>query len=269
MRGQTAALAPPHRIGIVGSRSASRYGLDQAARFAGSLARAGYTIVSGMARGVDQAAHSGALDAGGTTIALLGNGVDRPWPHYYDLARLLDQGLLMSEFAPGQAPRRHHFPLRNRLIAALSDAVLVIEAAHASGSLITAHWGLELGKEVFALPGRVDHPMAAGTLRLLREGARAVGSPAELLSDLGWALEPTVTEATTPDQPKDEQALRLWDLLQGETLNVNELAARLQSPLPEVLARLSALQLSGHVAQSPGGLYRRTYPGASSTTPDQ
>ncbi|MEZ5974420.1 MAG: DNA-processing protein DprA [Planctomycetota bacterium] len=256
VRGQVECLAPRRSIAIVGSRAPSAYGLDQARRFAGHLAARGITVVSGMARGIDQAAHSGALACGGPTIAVLGSAVDRPWPGYDRLPELLEHGLIVSEFAPGQGPRRHHFPLRNRLIAALADAVLVIEAAHASGSLISAHWAVELGREVFALPGRVDHPMAQGTLRLLREGARAVGSAAQILTDLGWAgpVLPTDENEALPTEPDAAAIVRA---LTGETLDIQELSRRLDRSVPELLGQLCHLQLGGWIARGPGGLYRR------------
>ena len=257
LRGRSELLTQEPCIAIVGSRSASGYGLDQAARFADALARAGFVVVSGMARGVDQAAHAGALAAGGATIAVLGNGVDDPWPRWSGLNDLSERGLLLSEFPPEQKPRRHHFPLRNRLIAALADAVLVIEAAHASGSLITAHWALDMGREVFALPGRVDHAMATGTLRLLREGARAVGSPAQLLTDLCYEADPgSVPVPSQAPRPQNEDAARIFDTLQGETLDINELAQRTCLPIPAVLAHVAQMELGGLVTRGPGGLYR-------------
>ncbi|MFT4648921.1 MAG: DNA processing protein [Glaciecola sp.] len=257
LRGCSDLLTKNPCIAIVGSRSASGYGLDQAARFADALARAGFVIISGMARGVDQAAHAGALAAGGATIAVLGNGVQDPWPRWSGLNDLITRGLLLSEFPPGQSPRRHHFPLRNRLIAALADAVLVVEAAHASGSLITAHWALDMGREVFALPGRVDHAMATGTLRLLREGARAVGSPAQLLSDLCYEGDFAKTQPHRENiRPQDKDAGRIFNALQGETLDINELAERTRLPIAAVLAHMAQMELGGLVTRGPGGLYR-------------
>ncbi len=257
LRGRSELLQQEPCVAIVGSRSASGYGLDQAARFADALARAGFVIISGMARGVDQAAHSGALAAGGSTIAILGNGVQDPWPRWSGLSELTEKGLLLSEFPPGQSPRRHHFPLRNRLIAALADAVLVIEAAHASGSLITAHWALDMGREVFALPGRVDHALATGTLRLLREGARAVGSPAQLLADLCYESEAQQPLFSKQDiRPKDKDAGRIFDTLQGDTLDINDLAERTRLPVSALLAHMAQMELSGLVTRGPGGLYR-------------
>ncbi|MCA9001354.1 MAG: DNA-processing protein DprA [Planctomycetes bacterium] len=258
LRGRGEWLEREPCIAIVGSRSASGYGLDQAARFAHALAKAGFVIISGMARGIDQAAHAGALAAGGGTIAVLGNGVSDPWPRWSGLADLIERGLLLSEFAPGQGPRRHHFPLRNRLIAALADAVLVVEAAHASGSLITAHWALDMGREVFALPGRVDHAMASGTLRLLREGARAVGSPGQLLADLSYETPTGLGGSPVAlPRPEDADAARIFDALEGETLDINDLAARTGLPIPATMAHMAQLELAGLVLRGPGGLYRR------------
>ena len=137
-RGRHELLGRVPSIAVVGSRAATPYGLDQARRFGRELARVGVCVVSGLARGVDQAAHEGALEAGGDTVAVLGCGVDRPWPDGPTTDRIGREGLLVSEFPPGTGPRRHHFPLRNRLISCLSQAVLVIEAAARSGSLITA-----------------------------------------------------------------------------------------------------------------------------------
>ncbi len=172
------------RIAIVGTRAPTPYGTAQAVRFAAAFAKAGVIVVSGLARGVDQAAHMGCLKAGGDTISVLGSGLSRPWPSTPLIGEIERQGLLLSEFEPEQPPRPHHFPLRNRIISGLSDAVVVIEAAEASGSLITARWAADQGRDVFALPGRIDHPMSRGTHKLLREGALLVESPEELLGEL-------------------------------------------------------------------------------------
>ncbi len=187
LRGRVDLLARSPALAIVGSRSPTAYGEAQALRFARAFADAGATVVSGLARGVDQAAHAATLEVGGATLAVLGSGVDCPWPAgplADDLAR---RGLLLSEFPPGLGPRRHHFPLRNRILAGLCVAVVVIEAGARSGSLITARWAVDQGRELFALPGRVDHPMARGCHRLLREGAHLAESPEEVLDHLGLA----------------------------------------------------------------------------------
>ena len=254
MRGRLELLTRGPRLAIVGSRTPSAYGLEQAGRFASALARAGIVVVSGMARGVDQSAHEGALAEGGATIAVLGSGVDRPWPDGRLARRLLREALLLSEFEPGSGPRKHHFPLRNRLISGLSLGVLVVEAAQRSGSLITARWALDQGKEVWALPGRVDQPMARGTHALMREGATPVESPAQMLEDLFGAAGgrgPTGGERA-PSLP----ASALVEALRGETLSADELSRRCAQPIAHVLAELAMLELDGHLRRAPGGLYQ-------------
>jgi DNA processing protein len=250
--GQLEALTQGPRIAIVGSRGPTAYGLDQATRFAAAFARQGWVVVSGLARGVDQAAHRAALDAGGTTVAVLGCGVDRPWPDGPLARSIRTSGLLLSEFSPGTPPRRHHFPLRNRIISGLSTGVLVIEAARRSGSLITARWALDQGKTVFALPGRVDNPLAAGTLALIRDGATPVGSPAELLADL-IGTRP-LPEAGAQSHAAPETAL--IRALRTDALTPDELCRRLGIPLAEVLVELVQGELDGFIARSPGGLFR-------------
>jgi DNA processing protein len=251
LRGREELLTGRPRVAIVGSRAPTPYGEAQARRFATSLAKAGVTVVSGLARGVDAAAHAGALDAGGATIGVLGCGVDRPWPAGPLAERMTEEGLLLSEFAPGQEPRKHHFPLRNRLISALADAVVVIEAAFASGSLITAHWAADQGRPVFALPGRVDHPMARGCHRLIREGAELLESPAEVLREIGQPKLP-FDKAPEVSAPRDT----IETLLVGETLTSNELAARLGLSPQALLPRLAELELEERLVRAPGGLWR-------------
>ncbi len=252
IRGRREVLPHSPRVAIVGSRSPSAYGEAQARRFARVLAEAEVTIVSGFARGIDQCAHRAALEAGGRTLAVLGNGVGNPWPASELLPVMLERGLFLSEREPEEPPRPHHFPLRNRLISGLARAVLVIEAAHASGSLITARWAADQGREVFALPGRVDHPMSRGCHRLLREGARLVEDPEEILEELGirpsCAADSPVGEAR-PDSPVVLE-------LRGATLSADELARRLRRPLPQVLVELVEAEMAGRVARTPGGLFR-------------
>jgi len=253
-RGRLELLGERPRIAIVGSRAPTPYGESQAARFATVLASAGVTVVSGMARGIDAAAHRFALREGGRTIAVLGNGVDRPWPAGELAETLAREGLLLSEFQPGEPPRPHHFPLRNRVISGLCEGVVVIEAAHASGSLITARWAADQGREVWALPGRVDHPMSRGTHRLIREGATLVESPEEVLAELG--IVAPVAARTTRAAVTSAASHVLLGTLQGETLGAEELALRLDRSLPQVLTELVELELAGEVVRAPGGLYR-------------
>jgi len=251
-RGDLALLRDLPRIAIVGSRAPTPYGEAQARRFADAFASSGIIVVSGLARGVDAAAHTAALDAGGGTIAVLGSGVDRPWPDGPLAERMATDGLLLSEFPLGVGPRRHHFPRRNRLISALSSAVLVVEAAWASGSLITARWAADQGRAVFALPGRVDHPMARGCHRLIRDGATLTETPDQMLEELGW------TASSSSERASPAPAGPLEHALIGETLTADELALRLQREVADVLTELVELELRGAVARGPGGLYRRT-----------
>jgi DNA processing protein len=210
--------------------------------------------VSGLARGIDGLAHRAALDAGGATLAVLGSGVDRPWPPGELAERMAREGCLLSEFPPGQAPRRHHFPWRNRIIAGLASVVVVVEAAHASGSLITARWAVDQGRAVFAIPGRVDQPMSRGCHRLLREGAELLESPADLLPALGFERMDEPSSGT--DAPGKRRPHPLLAALRGETLTADELSLRLELPVAEVLVLLVELELAGSIARGPGGLYR-------------
>ena len=251
MIGREELLHRKRMVAIVGSRAPTPYGEAQARRFGSALAAAGVVVVSGMARGVDSAAHRGALEVGGETIAVLGCGVDRPWPAGPLAQDLAKRGLLLSEFPPGMGPRRHHFPLRNRIISGLAQAVLVVEAAWASGSLITARWGVEQGRSIFALPGRVDHPMARGAHRLIREGATLIDSPEELAQDLYGELA-----GAEPEPGTRVERSPLLEALVGETLSVDELALRIEEPPLEVLAQLATHELAGTIARCPGGLYR-------------
>jgi len=256
LRGDEDALASSRFVAIVGSRSPTPYGLEQARLFAMSFAAAGVVVVSGLARGIDAAAHAGALDAGGETIAVLGSSVDRPWPRGEVATRVIEEGLLLSEHPLGTDPRPHHFPLRNRLISGLSDAVVVIEAAARSGSLITAHWAADQGRDVFALPGRVDQPMSRGTHKLIREGASLVEDPREVLAELYGApsTEDPSGEALAEDPQEDDIIMAR---LSTEDLTVDELVAATGIEVRALLNRLVEGELSGLIARAPGGLYRR------------
>lgn len=246
--GRSELLARRPRVAVVGTRSPTPYGELQAARVAAFLALQGVVVVSGLARGIDACAHRAALECGGATLAVLGSGVDRPWPEGELAQRMCVEGCLVSEFPPGLGPRRHHFPWRNRIIAALARAVVVVEAAQASGSLITARWAADLGRSVFAIPGRVDQPMSRGCHRLLREGAELLESPAELLPGIGLA------PAVEPSEDRPHHPI--LGALRGETLTADELALRLARPTEEVLVSLVELELAGSVVRGPGGLFR-------------
>ncbi len=262
LRGAVELLARDPKVAIVGARAPTAYGEAQARRFARALAEHGAVVVSGLARGVDHAAHEAALEVCGATIGVLGCGVDRPWPAGPLADRMAREGLLLSEFEPGAPPLRRNFPLRNRVISGLCAAVVVIEAAEASGSLITARWAADQGRTVFALPGRVDHPMARGCHKLIREGASLVEDPEEVLTELGLIAGdagrgPRQNQVAVPVSfLGDDLASRVLRALVGETLNADELAERLKLDLADVLTELVELELRGAVARGAGGLYR-------------
>ncbi len=254
LRGRVEILGLEPRIAIVGTRAPTPYGEAQAARFASALSLAGISVVSGMARGIDQAAHRATLREGGSTIAVLGSGVDVPWPAGPVAEELAERGLLLSEFHPGEPPKPHHFPMRNRVISGLCRGVLVVEAAQASGSLITARWAADQGRSVWAVPGRVDHLMSRGVHRLLREGAALVEDPEEILRDLGVDV-PSAVESRIPEA--SPMAQKILEALRGETLSAAELSARIGHPLTSILVEVVSLEMAGRVARTPGGLYRR------------
>jgi len=185
-RGSSRLLAGP-AIGIVGARKASPYGLRTARSFARHVAGQGVAVVSGLALGIDGAAHRGALEAHGPTISVLGSGLDRIYPaaHAPLAGKIAQEGLLLSEYPPDTPPARHRFPERNRIVSALSDRLLVVEAGEKSGSLITAGFSLELGRDVFCVPGDLDRPVSRGTNRLIADGAIPALEPEDLLA-FGW-----------------------------------------------------------------------------------
>jgi DNA processing protein len=240
-------------VAIVGSRAASPHGRSLARGMARDLAGAGLTIVSGLARGIDTAAHRGALEAGGRTVALLGSGLDRIYPdENTDLAEEIARaGAVVSEFPLGSAPDRKHFPRRNRLIAGWGRAVVVAEAAQKSGALLTAQAALEEGREVMAVPGHPCAPGSAGTNQLIRDGAVLVRDAADVAEELGVSLRPPV-EAV----PTDDDVLRA--LARDVPRSLEELQARSGRALPELLSHLTLLEVGAQVRRLPGPLFVRT-----------
>jgi DNA processing protein len=238
-------------VAIVGARAVTPLGQSFARVLAADLAAAGLTIVSGLARGIDTAAHGGALDAGGRTVAVLGAGIDRPYPHQN--AGLAEEiaatGALVSEFPPGTGPWKGNFPRRNRTIAGWSRLVVVVEAGERSGALITARVALEEGRDVMAVPGHPSVPAAAGTNALLRDGAAVVRGAADVLAELG--LDPPAPAPRAGDPLLDA-------LPRGVPSTLEEIAARVALSVPELLARLSQLELSGAVRRVSGALFVRS-----------
>ncbi|TWI57656.1 DNA processing protein [Pseudomonas duriflava] len=241
------------QLALVGSRQASTAGLDNAHHFARSLAAAGFCITSGLALGVDGAAHHGALEACGSTIAVLGTGLEQLYPRrHLSLAKRIveNDGTLVSELPLDAAPNAANFPRRNRIISGLSLGVLVIEASPSSGSLITARLAAEQGREVFAIPGSIHHPGARGCHQLIRDGATLVESIEHILEALrGWQM-PVTNASSSVDVPRETHPLLL--LLQAEPCSSERLAATSGMDIAELLAMLTDLELDGRVAREHG-----------------
>jgi DNA processing protein len=245
-------------VSVVGSRKASAYGTVQAGRLGRGLAAAGVTVVSGLARGVDTAAHRGALDCpGGRTIAVLGSGLARPypWENRHLLEEAASRGAVLSEFPLDTPPLPHNFPRRNRVLAALALATVVVEASEKSGSLITANIANELGKTVAAVPGRVDAPESRGANRLLKDGAHLVEGAGDVLALLGLDSPESGAPSTAATGP----AGRILAALEGsDPLDPDSLAAATGLPGAAVRAALVDLEIDGSVRAFPGGRFART-----------
>jgi DNA processing protein len=256
------AEAPQRALAIVGSRNPTPVGLQNARRFGRAFAQAGVTVVSGLALGVDGAAHEGALEGAGpevlATIAVVGTGLDRVYPrqHLALAHRIAERGTMVSEYPLGTPPLAHNFPRRNRLIAALSQGTLVVEAALQSGSLITARLASEQGKEVFAIPGSIHSPQSRGCHALLRQGAKLVESAQDVLEDLRFVL-PAAAAPAQAEAPEGEGDDALLEALGYDPVGLDALIARTGIPAPLLQAQLLELELAGHVARLPGGLFQR------------
>ncbi len=251
-----------YAVAIVGSRRATAYGRGMAQEIAGHLARAGVTVVSGLARGVDAAAHRGALAAGGRTIAVLGCGVDQCYPPEHTGLRdqVAAHGAVVAEFPLGAAPDKWRFPARNRVISGLSLGTVLIEAPNDSGAMITADFALEQGREVFAVPGNIDTFASRGCNRLIKEGAHLVESAADILEALdlstaGLEEEPPLQPALPlPLTPEEE---RILALLGPQQKHVDALTAESTLPSGRVLSALTLLEMKGAARRLPGNYYVR------------
>ena len=255
-------------VAIVGSRTATAGGCTNAGQFARQLAKAGLCIASGLAAGIDAAAHSATLEAGGVTVAVLGTGPDIAYParHQTLLERIAATGAVVSEHPPGTGPLRQHFPSRNRILAGLSLGTLVIEAALRSGALITAHQAIDAGREVFAVPGSIHNPMVRGCHRLIREGATLVETPQEVIDaltplvlDLARALQGELCASPLPSVAPAQSPLlaqtnynRLWQALGHDPTGMDALEERTGLTVAELSAMLLTLELEGHVAAEHG-----------------
>ena len=241
-------------VGIVGTRAATGYGERVAREISAQLARAGALVASGMARGIDGAAHRGALGAGGRSLAVLGTGIDIAYPaaHRAMHAELRERGVVVTEQPPGEKATGGSFPERNRIIAALSDLVIVIEAGRKSGALITATRALELGRVVAAVPGPIDSPQSAGSNELLRDGAQLIASAEDALALAGLTLPP---RAPAIEVGGVERVV--WDALDRGALDLDTLASHTALPAREVMAAVTRLELSGAVECALTGEVRR------------
>jgi DNA processing protein len=253
--GDVDALRAPS-VAIVGSRAASPYALEVARRLGADLARRNVTVVSGMARGVDSAAHRGALEGGGVTIAVFGCGVDVIYPpeHRGLAARILERGALVSEFPPGTPPLRSYFPQRNRIISGLSLAVVIVEAAEGSGSLITADFALDQGRTVLAVPGNVLGGRNYGAHALLRDGAKLVECADDILEELPLGIRGE-KESKKANPASHDPVLR--SMVEGDSYDLDEISDRSGVDRTKLLPRLLELELAGAVRRIEGGRFVR------------
>lgn len=246
-------------VAIVGTRRSSSYGRDVAIRLATDLARAGVTIVSGLARGIDAAAHQAALQAGGRTIAVLGSGPDVIYPpeHRRLAEQIMLSGAVVSDYPPGQKPDAKNFPARNRIISGLSLGVIIAEAPARSGALITADFAADQSRDVFVVPGSIFSAAGSGGLRLLRDGARPISSAEDVLEDLRLtgSATPSVAQMSLPFD--NEQERRLHALLTGDGQHIDDLAAAINLPIGEVSALLLTMELKGLARNSGAQHYTR------------
>lgn len=255
-----------HRsVALVGSRKPSAQGRDHARQFAQALSTQDWTVVSGLAAGIDGAAHDGALAGKGSTVAVVGTGLDRVYPasHRQLAHRIAEQGLIVSEFPLGAPPLAAHFPQRNRIIAGLSRGTVVVEAAVRSGSLITAKLAAECGREVMAIPGSIQSPHAAGCHWLIRQGAALVENVEQVLEELEGlpAIETLPAPANLPPEsdgdPADDDNDAVLRALGHDPTSMDTLIERCGWPAPALSAHLLGLEINGQVARLPGGLYQR------------
>lgn len=262
VRGDIRVLSEP-QLAMVGSRNPTAGGRSTAREFASFFARAGLTITSGLALGIDAACHEGALATDGPTIAVLGCGLDQIYPREHEALaeRVAACGALVSEFPPGTEPLPACFPQRNRIIAGLSHGTLVVEAAQRSGSLITARLAGVAGRDVFAIPGSIHNPLAKGCHQLIRQGAKLVERPEDVLCELKISLSAQLV-ASTPQEPGatptlDKEYKILLDALAFEPASVDSLIERTGMNSESIASMLLILELDGHVAPHPGGRYSR------------
>ncbi len=251
------------QIALIGSRNCTTGGASTAQEFAAYLAKAGLTITSGMALGIDKHAHQGALDSSGNTIAVIGTGIDRIYPSKNkQLAhQIAENGLIISEFPIGTPPLSENFPKRNRLISGLSLATLVVEATRKSGSLITANCSIEQGREVFAIPGSIHNPQAKGCHHLIRQGAKLVDQASDIIEDIGSLLGFIATQDETQNEPEahqlDAEYQQLLDYIGYDPVSIETLVQRCGLTIEQLSSMLLILELNEHIQTAPGSQYVR------------
>jgi len=261
VKGDVPALSS-RQIAVVGSRNPSPSGRRIARDIASALVSAGYAITSGLALGIDASGHSGALEAGGVTIAVAATGLDQVYPRrHQDLAReiVARNGALVSEFPPGIGPKADHFPRRNRIISGLSLGTLVVEAAPQSGSLITARLAAEQGREVFAIPGSIYNPLSRGCNELIKNGAKLIQTVEDIVEEFEAQLSVQAYKPSRETDAEHDQAhMELLKYIAYDPTSVDTLVAATGNTPEAIVSMLLMLELQGHVASTPGGCYFRT-----------
>jgi DNA processing protein len=255
LRGDAAALRAGRSVAVVGSRAASAYGRTVAHSIAAELAAAGVCVVSGLARGIDAAAHKGALSTGGMTIAVVGSGLSALYPPYHALLAdeiVANGGAVVSEFPPRMDARAHHFPMRNRIVAALAHATVVVEASRRSGALITARLADEIGRSVFAIPGDVGRPTSEGTNALIMDGVALITGADDVCRLMNWATPVHICNSKGDGANEGDSLIAL---LEPNGSAIEELSERAGMSIAAVSSRLMVLEIRGEVARLPGGLY--------------
>ena len=257
-RGNLEGFLTMPAIAVIGSRRCTTYGRKVARTLARDFVRSGVAVVSGLARGIDGEAHRGVIEAGGVTMAVLGNGLDLCYPPEHDRLseKILEKGVLLSEYPPGTEPARYRFPERNRLISGFSRGVVVVEAGKRSGTMITVNTALDQGRDVFAVPGEVTRALSMGTNMLLRDGAGVVITAADVLEPLGLAKEPGSSRETF--EPETDTARVILEHLSIETLHFNQLLRLAGIGTAVLQSELLNLEMAGVVTQHPGKIYSLT-----------
>lgn len=247
-------------LGIVGTRRADRYGREQSHKFAKGLAQMGFTIMSGGASGIDSEAHKGAIESGGKTIAVFGSGIDITFPQSNEnlFNRIAENGALISEFPPGSQPEPYRFPVRNRIIAGLSRGILVVQAPERSGALITSDYAMELGREIMAIPDRIDNPNAKGTNQLICDGASMILTIDDILGVFKLVMQKREHKISLP--PLDDLRQKIVESIGWESKHIDDIAVESKIPISQLSGLMLELQLDGYVKELGGKRYVRLAP---------